>query len=163
MSKAFTRESDFELESRPLPRRPLSARENNPITAAGAQRFEAELVQLIERRRGTDLSAPETVSLQTRIRQLQEILQSAVIAVLPADRTRIAFGANVQIRYANGEQAWLQIVGVDESDPEHDKISWQSPLARELMGRQVGEEFRFRAPAGDQKLQILAVSYPATT
>ena len=101
MSKAFTRESDFELESRPLPRRPLSARENNPITAAGAQRFEAELVQLIERRRGTDLSAPETVSLQTRVTRLRGYILSTNADTIRLQVTELLFLQGPPLRVAS--------------------------------------------------------------
>ena len=156
MSKAFTRESDSEAQDS-VPRRRLAGTGKGLITAAGAQRFRQELAQLIEQRRAAGDSAGAV--LQPRIRELQQLLQSSIVASLPVDQETIGFGANVKLRYSNGEEATFQIVGVNESDPEHDRICWQSPLARELTGRRAGEKIRFRAPDGEQDLEILSVSY----
>src|ERR1041385_789030 len=159
MSKAFTRESDSEPNDDPVPRRRLPAGINNLITAAGAQRYRDELAALLERKQSADSASEESKTTQSRIRQLQAILGSITVATPPLDQTAAGFGATVRVRYTSREEAVFQIVGIDESDPEHDKISWQSPLARELIGRRAGDKFRFRAPAGEQELEILAVSY----
>ena len=61
-----------------------------------------------------------------------------------------AFGARVALRDAKGgEQVW-QIVGVDEIDLRHGRISWISPLARALLDRKVGE----MVAVGDQRLTL---------
>ena len=166
MSKAFTKESDDAQEDvRPLPRRHIPPGVTNYITATGAKRLREELAELIEKKRaeGTDVTSRETIEQRRvldRIRQLQEILQSVVVAELPAgDRNRVGLGATVTVRDKDREEATYRIVGLDEANPDNDQISWLSPLAKHLMGKQVGERVRFPLPAGEQELEILAVGY----
>jgi len=169
MSKAFIKESDSEGDDGlPSLRRQLPAGVSNYITPAGATRLRDDLAQLIEKKRqlaemnseASNSAQPEQRKLQSRIRQLQQILQSVVVAAPPVTgRERVAFGASVTIRQANGEEAGYRIVGVDESDPAQDQISWLSPLAKQLMGHAVGDRVRFRFPAGEEELEIVSVSY----
>jgi len=167
MSKAFTKESD-ESGDDPLPLpRALPPGVINLITAAGAQRLRQELADLLDRKQllanssaeVNESSQTDRRKLQARIRQLQQILQSAVVAEPPADRGLVGFGARVSIRHANNEEIQYRIVGVDESDPVRDEISWLCPLARQLMGRRAGDRVRFRSPAGEEELEIEAVAY----
>ena len=97
--------------------------------------------------------------IESTIRNLQSMLDSVVVAEIPDDHEKVAFGASVIVRHGNGEQEDYQIVGVDESDPAQGRISWISPLARALLSRRAGDKFRFRAPAGDEELKILKVRY----
>src|SRR3954468_5875018 len=166
MSKAFTRESDTESsEPIALPRRHIPPGIKNYITAAGAKRLQEELARLMETKRQTTAMAAEAAGaavdtrLLTRIRQIQEILQSVVIADLPSDRNRVGFGATVKVRDARGEETIYRIVGLDETEPENDRISWLSPLAKQLLSKQLGERVKFKTPAGEQELQILEINY----
>src|SRR5437879_6268292 len=141
MSKAFTKESDDPGDDGlPMLRPQLPPGVTNFITPGGAQRLRQELAELTDRKRqltgasaeGTDSSREEQRKLQNRIRQLHQILQSVVIAGPPAtDRGRVGFGASVTVRQANQEEITYRIVGVDESDPARDEISWLCPLARQ--------------------------------
>lgn len=166
MSKAFTREDDNTPEAPVLPSRtPLPPGVKNYLTRFGATRFQEELATLQAER--TELLSVADSSEQTalarvefRIRQLQEILDSAeVVDSSPPERDRVLFGATVAVRDQVGEESTYRIVGVDEVDLDRDWISWQSPLAKALLNKRVGEEVQFKSPAGDRKLKILAVSY----
>jgi transcription elongation factor GreB len=53
----------------------------------------------------------------------------------------------------------LQIVGVDEADAAHGRISWISPLARAMLKARVGEVVRFQSPAGMREIEIVEVCY----
>ena len=159
MSKAFTKESDSDATGDAIPRRSLAAAGGSVLTPAGAKRFQAELEQLLARKKSSDSADSHSSAVHSRIRQLQELLQSSTVAELPAKRDTVGFGANVQVRYPNGELLCYQIVGPEEVDPAHDRISAQSPLGRALVGRRAGETFRFRAPAGEQQLEIRSVHY----
>lgn len=97
--------------------------------------------------------------LDAEIQRLQTILASGVIAEPPGDRTRVAFGAFVQVRDGQGEEDTYQIVGVDEANPEEGRISSVSPLARALLSRQVGDKVRFQSPAGPRELTVLKLDY----
>jgi transcription elongation factor GreB len=82
-----------------------------------------------------------------------------VVADVPANQEKVAFGATVIIRHGNGEEAAYHIVGVEEADPEREAISWISPLARALLLRRPGDKVRFQSPAGGEELTILSVRY----
>ena len=168
MSRAFTKESDDDGEDAPLILRPqLPPGISNLITAGGAQRLRQELAELMERKsrltgeiaERSEPSQTELRKLQGRIRQLEQILEAVVVAEIPSDRGRVAFGASVLVRHSNKEEIRYRIVGVEESDPAKDEISWLSPLARQLMGHRAGERFRFRSPAGEEELEIVEVAF----
>ena len=58
-----------------------------------------------------------------------------------------------------GETSRYQIVGVDEVDFGDDRVSLYAPIARVLINARVGERTRFRFPAGEEELEIVAVDY----
>jgi transcription elongation GreA/GreB family factor len=75
----------------------------------------------------------------------------------PAGEVR--FGATVKVKEADGRIETFHIVGDDEADVAVGKISWGSPLARSLIGAKVGETVKWRRPAGDTEVEIVAVEY----
>jgi len=165
MSKAFTRESDEAPVEGPLSIRarvPPGVR--NYITQKGAERLKEQLTELVQKKAATNQSSgassnPEQANLDTAVKNLQQILDSVVIAQAPADPQKVAFGASVTVRYENGEEEFFQIVGIDEAEPENGAISWISPLARALVSHRVGDKIRFRAPESDREMIIVAVNY----
>jgi len=173
VSKAFTRESDDDAEDVPASSRPvLPPGVKNYITPAGAQRLRDEAAGLAERKRQllgassgpgqaeSPQPGPEQRKIEARIRQVQQILETVVVTEPPASgRDVVRFGAVVTLRRANSEETVYRIVGVDETDLDQGWISWLSPLAKQLVGKRAGDRVRFRFPAGDEELQILAVSY----
>ena len=73
---------------------------------------------------------------------------------------RIVFGATVTL-YDEEEDSNVtyQIVGVDEADIEHNKVSVSSPIARALIGKSEGDEVTVHAPKGDLTYEVVAVEY----
>lgn len=115
----------------------------------------------LERKRSA--AANDSVSFQQldhRIRELQQtIATAAVVDVAPADDV-VRFGASVTVRSASdGEESEYRIVGPAEADAGRGLISSISPLARALLNHKVGERVPFKFPAGEDTLEILAVSY----
>jgi transcription elongation factor GreB len=168
MSKAFTRESDDSHEEEiPSFRTRLPPGTTNYITREGAGRLKERLNGLLEKKQGLTArsneagtaSEAEQRKIETAIRNLQQVLDSVVVAEIPVDQERIAFGATVMVRHGNGEEEAYRIVGVEESDAERGMISWISPLARALLSRRAGDKVQFRAPAGEEELTILSVRY----
>jgi transcription elongation factor GreB len=166
MSKAFTRESDDTQEETLQPRPVLPPGVQNYITAEGADRLRNQLADLTEQKRAAlqnpspdeSTRVAEVRNLETRLRQVQQILKSVVVA-RPSSKEpdRVAFGSTVTVRQANGDEATYRIVGVDEMDLDRGQISWRSPLARALFSRRTGDEFTFTSPAGTETLEILSV------
>ncbi len=82
-----------------------------------------------------------------------------IVADKPADQTRIFFGAWVRLEDENGNQRRYRIVGADEIDPASNHISLDSPMARALLGKSVGDEFTVELPEGRSELLVTEVSY----
>jgi transcription elongation GreA/GreB family factor len=56
----------------------------------------------------------------------------------------VRFGCTVELQTADGSRIRFKIVGEDESDPAHGRISYVSPLAAAMIGAAVGDEIEFR-------------------
>lgn len=150
MSVAFRRESDEEhLEPRfelPIPPGP------NLVTARGLLLIEArnaELDAAIAAATAEDLPA-----LQRDQRYWRDRLASAQLA--PAATGEIvAFGTSVTIDQA-GKIRIIAIVGHDEADPAAGRIAFTAPLARALIGSEVGEQVDVPGPGGPVTVVAIA-------
>jgi transcription elongation factor GreA len=155
--------------------------EKNPITPEGYNKLREELLHLksVERpniiqaiataREHGDLSenaeyhaARDRQSfIEGRIKELEDKLARAEVidpGKLAGDR--VAFGANVKLSNADtGEEVVYRILGADESDLAKGSISITSPLARSLIGKQIGDEVKVRMPGGNRTYEILDVSF----
>jgi len=153
-----------------------------PLTARGAELLREELKRLktvdrprvvraiAEARAHGDLrenaeyhAAKEQQGfIEGRIREIEGKLSHAqIIDVGKVDaKGRVVFGATV-VLFDNGNEAEItyQIVGEDEADIRDGRISYTSPIARALIGKQEGDEITVRTPAGDRYYEILEVRY----
>ena len=153
-----------------------------PLTVAGVEKLKAELhrlkhverpsviAALAEARSHGDLSenadydaAKERQGfVEGRISRLEANLAIAQVidpAAIDADG-RIVFGATVDLEdMKSGNAVCYQIVGDDEADIKHGKISIESPIARALIGKSVGDVAEVHAPAGVREYEVLAVRY----
>jgi transcription elongation GreA/GreB family factor len=143
MSVAFRRESDeehkepkFEL---PLPPGP------NMVTARGLALIEAKVAEL----EAAIAAGGEEEVLEGRKRELRywnTRRTTAQIAPVPEEGV-VGIGSRVRIRMAGKERA-IDIVGHDEADPSADRLSFQAPLAKALIGAEEGEKVDFAGKAG---------------
>lgn len=100
--------------------------------------------------------------IDRRVRFLtKRIDQLEVVAQIPADQQRVFFGAWVTVEDEDGELQIYRVVGPDEFDLSKNKLSMDSPLARALLGKRVGDDIVFQSPSGERELYIEAVSYSA--
>ena len=99
--------------------------------------------------------------IDKRLQYLSSLLQDVEIidpATLHGDR--VCFGATVVILEAAAankpatKKKW-QIVGEGESDTAKGTISWQSPMARALMGKRVGDLVTVERPAGEIEVEVV--------
>ena len=72
---------------------------------------------------------------------------------------KVVFGATVSFENEDGEEKTYQIVGVDESDPKKGKISWNSPIAKALLGKKVDDEVALKKPNGTEYLTIIKIEF----
>jgi len=166
MSRAFVSESDTETAADVLPELPQSPHPNY-VTKSGLSALEKRLSAAQDELRGLS-DAPNDPAKDLRIAHLQRDIRylegrmERAILVDPAQQptNEVAFGAVVEVTDANGQSHRFAIVGEDEADAERGKVSWVSPLARALIGAEVGDVVQWRRPAGELELEIRSIRYP---
>lgn len=103
--------------------------------------------------------------IDSRLRFLMQRMDAAVI-VDPASQLgleKVFFGAWVTLfSLKNNTEHTYRIVGKDELAPSMGYISWVSPLARAMLGKQIGDIVKVTAPAGDEQYEIIDVKYQLT-
>jgi transcription elongation factor GreA len=72
---------------------------------------------------------------------------------------KVVFGATVTVVDEEEKSLRYQIVGLAESDAKQGRISYESPLARALIGKRVGEEVEVTVPSGDRFYLIEKVEF----
>jgi transcription elongation factor GreB len=75
---------------------------------------------------------------------------------------KVFFGAWVTLfALKDNSEHTYRIVGQDELEPSLGYISWVSPLARAMLGKQIGDVIKVIAPAGEEHYEIIGVQYEA--
>jgi transcription elongation factor GreB len=100
--------------------------------------------------------------IDRRVRFLTKRLEDAVVVdvtTLPKERDRVYFGALVRLLLEDDSEARYQLVGPDEARPEAGLLSYQSPIARALLGKRVGDVVTFARPRGDTEVEVLEINY----
>ncbi|MCO5099898.1 MAG: transcription elongation factor GreA [Burkholderiaceae bacterium] len=100
--------------------------------------------------------------IEGRIAEIESKLANAQVidpSRLDADG-RVVFASTVELEeLSSGEKVRYQIVGDDEADIKEGRISVSSPIARALIGREVGDVAEVHAPGGVREYEVLGVSY----
>jgi len=155
--------------------------EKNPITPEGYEKLREELHQLrsVERPRVIQMIATarehgdlkenaeyhaardKQSFIEGRVKDLENKLALAeVIDPSKLSGDRIAFGARVKLSNTQtAEEVAYRLVGADEADLEGGSISITSPLARSLLGKEVGDEVKVRMPGGERLYEVLEVVF----
>ena len=158
MSKAFTKDDD--AAGAPLvPRRaPLPAGQPNYVTARGLALLRAELTAL--RAEQTRRAPNADAALLERLAELEERLAATeLVTPLNPAPSEVRFGAIVTVRTGAGPERTFSIVGVDEANASEGRIAFVAPIARALLGKRRGDVTTFRAPHGEEELEIVRVAY----
>jgi transcription elongation factor GreA len=155
--------------------------EKEPMTNVGYEKITGELdflksterpetvIALEEARQLGDLkenaeyhAAKEKLKLiDVQIAELGAVLSKAVIidpSSLPHDR--VSFGSTIKLVNVDTDEEYeYSIVGGVESNADKGLISFNSPLAKQLMGKEEGDEFSATLPGGVKTFEILEVFY----
>jgi transcription elongation factor GreA len=99
--------------------------------------------------------------IEGRIQQVEDWLARAdVIDVSKLSGERVLFGATVSLEDAEtGKNVRYRIVGEFEADLKKGLISVTSPIARSLIGKEVGDTVTVQAPGGAREYEILEVEF----
>jgi transcription elongation factor GreA len=150
-----------------------------PMTKEGKEKLEKELEELktvkrkevVERikiaRSFGDLSEnseydsakDEQAFVEGRIATIEKMLRNSVI--IEDDKgagDTVSLGKTVTfVELPDGDEETYTIVGSAESDPFEGKISNDSPIARSVLGKKIGDEVTVQTPGGDMNVKIIAV------
>jgi transcription elongation factor GreB len=101
-----------------------------------------------------------------RIDSRRRFLIKRLESVRPVDPavmsgTSVKFGATVVIADEEGEERTWRIYGEDEVDVEAGILSFRSPLAVAILGKEEGDAVTFAAPGGKREVEIVEVRYEA--
>lgn len=106
-----------------------------------------------------DAAKDEQAFVESRIAQVENMIRNAVIIENDNENPNIvSLGKSVTFQeLPDGEEETYTIVGSAEADPFEGKISNDSPIAKSLLGREIGEEITVPTPGGDMDVKILKV------
>jgi transcription elongation factor GreB len=96
----------------------------------------------------------ELAHLIRRMKALRVVDPAAQI-----DRSRVFFGASVDIADEDDNRQTVTLVGDDEQDAGAGRIGWNSPLAKALRGAAIGDLRVVRLPSGSKEWEVLAIAY----
>ena len=163
MSRAFVNE-DAGNDRPDLPELPVPPGPNI-VTPRGLATLQARIAQ-----RQADLAA-----LKARLDRLDKLPEAGAgrdlrwpearlkpaVVIAPAnhDLTEVAFGLAVTVADADGHETTYEIVGEDEADAPRHRIAPNSPLARALLGAQVGDVVTWKRPSGALELEITRIAH----
>jgi transcription elongation factor GreA len=159
--------------------RVLGAEKEFPMTQAGKEKLEQELEYLktvkrkevVERikiaRSFGDLSEnseydsakEEQAFVEGRITTLENMIRNAkIISEGELAGDSVTLGRSVTfVELPDGEEETYTIVGSAEADPFEGKISNDSPIAKSLIGRKVGDQVSVQTPGGEMNVRIISI------
>jgi transcription elongation GreA/GreB family factor len=153
MSRAFVKEQDGR-DAEELPDRPISPHQNF-VTPEGLAQIEAAHDRA-HAEHAAALAADDRASVGRAARDLRYWAARRASAQLlppPPDTAQVHFGSTVTIARDDGRRQTFRIVGEDEADPARGTLAYVAPLARALMGKEVGDV----VPMGDAEAEIVAI------
>jgi transcription elongation factor GreA len=150
-----------------------------PMTQAGKEKLEQELEHLktvvrkevVERikiaRSFGDLSEnseydaakDEQAFVEGRITTIENMIRNArIISEDELSKDAVSLGSSVTfVELPEGDEETYTIVGSAEADPFEGKISNDSPIAKSLMGRKVGDQVTVQTPGGEMNVKIIEI------
>ncbi len=98
--------------------------------------------------------------VEGRIKEIESLLSRAEVIDPSKFSGTIKFGATVTLVDTDtDEEKTYQIVGEAEADIERSLLNIRSPLARALIGKDVGDTAEVRTPGGEKSYEILSIRY----
>ncbi len=164
MSRAFVKENDLEHAGIDVPERPVSS-EKNYVTPNGHRELEEKISILEEERKKSSLITDsihkqKKLQLERDLRYFISRLESAILVKpLEQDRNKVLFSASVVVENELGDILNFQIVGEDEANVKVNKIAYNSPLAKALIGNTFDDEVVWNKPLGSEILTIVNIQY----
>ena len=156
MSRAFVREADGDEVVEPLYERQHSDLPNY-ITPEGLSHLKNR-IQALENSIAA-LSKTDTLDKKAQVaraqgdlRYLLERVRRALPVAPPASPDKVQFGVTAVLEDETGQSYRFTLVGEDETDIDLGRISWATPIGKQLRGRMIGDEIIWSK--GNQQIQL---------
>ena len=157
--------------------------ETEPITVNGVKKLQDELNDLINNKRQKVIQAiaearahgdlkenaeyhaakEEQGHIERRIQEIQALLANAEIidiSKIPDGTKTVVFGSTVQVSdLDNNTKTKFLIVGDDEAEIEQGLLSYKSPVAKSLIGKEKGDFVTVTTPKGEKNYEIIKITY----
>jgi transcription elongation GreA/GreB family factor len=139
MNKAFTREEDADQQIELLPERGISPHPNL-VTAEGLAQIGSAIARLTEEHNAARIAGDAAATARTA-RDLRYWSARRATAQLtePNPGSQVQFGSRVSIKRPDDSPRAYRIVGTDEGNPKEGTLSYVSPLAQALLGKEIGD------------------------
>lgn len=97
----------------------------------------------------------EQDKLESRISEVEHILQNVEIIQKPKGHTKVQLGSTVTLK--DGDTKRFQVVGTVEADPLEGKISDESPLGKAVLGKKVGDEVEIKTATDMHTYKVVEI------
>ena len=105
-----------------------------------------------------DAARQEQAQTEARIKELESMIEHAVV-IENVDTNEVSIGTRVTIEYVGDDDTEeYSIVGVKEADPFNNKISNESPIARAILGKKIGDIVSVDSPNGKYDVKVVAIT-----
>lgn len=95
--------------------------------------------------------------VEARIRELEYLIENSTI-IKEGKSSEVSVGSTVEIKYVeDNEIEEYKIVGSTEADPFENKISNESPIAKVILGKKVGDVVSVESPNGSYEVEIVSI------
>mgnify|MGYP000195992319 CR=1 FL=1 len=168
MNRAFVKESDDEFSAGELPERPVPEHANY-VTPQGMDQLRTRVRELADQHEQLKVISADNSEARRKLREVErdqryfntQLERAELVDPAQQPHGEVRFGATVEVEDADGGVQEFSIVGDDEADVAAGRISWDSPLARSLLGARSGDTVKWQRPAGATEVEIIAIRYRA--
>ncbi len=164
MSRAFVKENDLEHAGIDIPERPVSQLPNY-VTPNGLRQLKGSIQKIegdilfLKKLDDSPEKKQNKMKLERDLRYYLKRLETAILIDKHEDSNKILFGAHVVLIDENDEIYKFQIVGEDEADIKLNRLSYVSPLAKELIGASIGDQIIWKRANGNRLVFVDAIDY----
>jgi transcription elongation factor GreA len=151
MIKYFTQEGHSKLKEELktyLERRSQIARRIEEAKALGDLSENADYIK----------SKEEQAFNEGKIREIENMLTSAELIKENGNNCVVGMNSSVKFKDREGKTHEYKIVGSGESDPLSGRISYETPLGKQFLGKKVGEAIEVNTPSGKKIYKIIEIN-----
>lgn len=148
------------------------------VTSDGMEEMKSELENLIKEKRPEvikalkearalgdlsenaeyDAARQEQAQTEARIKELEAMIEKAIV-IEDVNTEEVSIGTKVTIEYVGDDDTEeYSIVGVKEADPFNNKISNESPIARAILGKKIGDIVSVDSPNGKYDVKVVSIT-----